>query len=75
MQAKNLANLKAFYNEGKGKGSVINLPVTKVHPEGMPQELSFYSVSLHDGLEKGKSFNLLLAMFNILAAQKKKRKK
>ncbi|KAH0470119.1 hypothetical protein IEQ34_001677 [Dendrobium chrysotoxum] len=58
MQAKNLANLKAFYNEGKGKGSSINLPVTEVHPEGMPRELSFYSISLHEGLEKGKSLTV-----------------
>ncbi|XP_028555508.1 dolichyl-diphosphooligosaccharide--protein glycosyltransferase subunit 1A isoform X3 [Dendrobium catenatum] len=64
MQAKNLANLKAFYNEGKGKGSAINLPVAEVHPEGMPRELSFYSISLHEGLEKGKSLTVnVLSIF------------
>ncbi|ONK64237.1 uncharacterized protein A4U43_C07F23550 [Asparagus officinalis] len=64
IQAKNLANLKAFlYNEG-GKGSVVDLPVSIVHPEGMPPELSFYSVSSPEKLEKGASFSfILLAVF------------
>ncbi|XP_020597533.1 dolichyl-diphosphooligosaccharide--protein glycosyltransferase subunit 1A-like, partial [Phalaenopsis equestris] len=58
MQAKNLANLKAFYNEGKGKGSAINLPVSEVYPEGMPHELTFHTLSLTEGLEKGKSLSV-----------------
>lgn len=64
IQAKNLANLKALHNEGKGKGSAINLPVVETHPEGLPEGLTFYSVSLHEGLEKGKSVTInVLAIF------------
>ncbi|KAJ0966778.1 hypothetical protein J5N97_023695 [Dioscorea zingiberensis] len=60
IQAKNMAYLKSSYHEGKGKGkqSAISLPVTLVHPEGMPPELTFYSVSLPRGLGKGDSFTL-----------------
>ncbi|KAG0475986.1 hypothetical protein HPP92_012827 [Vanilla planifolia] len=64
MQAKNLANLKALYIEGKGKGSAVSLLVTEVHPEGMPQELTFYSISLPEGFDKMKTMTLnILAIF------------
>ncbi|PKA60645.1 Dolichyl-diphosphooligosaccharide--protein glycosyltransferase subunit 1A [Apostasia shenzhenica] len=64
-QAMKLANLKTLYNEGKGKGSsAFNLLVSEVHPEGAPQEITFFSVSLRDRLEKGKSLILtVLAIF------------
>ncbi|OVA00654.1 Ribophorin I [Macleaya cordata] len=59
-QAKNLAYLVCSLNEGKGKskGSTISLPVEVVHPEGMPPQLTFYSVSLPKGLSKGESLTL-----------------
>ncbi|XP_074576549.1 dolichyl-diphosphooligosaccharide--protein glycosyltransferase subunit 1A [Curcuma longa] len=60
MQAKNLAAIKTFYSEGKGKekGSSVSLPTTLVEPKGMPQELTFYSVSLPKGLGKGGAITL-----------------
>ncbi|XP_039135074.1 dolichyl-diphosphooligosaccharide--protein glycosyltransferase subunit 1A [Dioscorea cayenensis subsp. rotundata] len=66
IQAKNLAYLQSSHHEGKGKGkqSAVSLPVTLVQPEGMPSDLTFYSISLPKGLEKGKSFTLdVLAVF------------
>ncbi|THU69334.1 hypothetical protein C4D60_Mb08t13340 [Musa balbisiana] len=66
MQAKNLAAIKTLYNEGRGKvkASSVNLPTTVVEPEGMPPELTFYSVSLPKGLEKGGTVSLdVLAVF------------
>ncbi|KAJ6829300.1 dolichyl-diphosphooligosaccharide--protein glycosyltransferase subunit 1A [Iris pallida] len=62
MQAKNLANMKSMYSEGKGKGSSVDLPIALVNPEGMPAELTFYSVALPKGLEQGKSLT-----FSVLA--------
>lgn len=60
MQAKNLAAIKTLYNEGKGKerGSSVSLPTTLVESKGMPQELTFYSVSLPKGLGKGGAITL-----------------
>ncbi|WOL09765.1 dolichyl-diphosphooligosaccharide--protein glycosyltransferase subunit 1A [Canna indica] len=54
-QAKNLAAIKTLYNEGKGKAksSSVSLPIRVAQPEGMPPELTFYSISLPKGLEKG----------------------
>ncbi|URE40658.1 dolichyl-diphosphooligosaccharide--protein glycosyltransferase [Musa troglodytarum] len=66
MQAKNLAAIKTLYNEGRGKvkASSVSLPTTVVEPEGMPPELTFYSVSLPKGLEKGGTVSLdILAIF------------
>lgn len=66
MQAKNLAAIKTFYSEGKGKGKSpsIALPTVIVQPEGMPPELTFYSVALPKSLEKGKTLNMdMLAVF------------
>lgn len=65
-QAKNLATMKTIYSEGKGKGqgSSGSLPAALVEPEGMPPELTFYSVSLSKGLEKGQTLSLdVLAVF------------
>lgn len=62
VQAKNLANLKSLYNEGKGKGSSVELLTTMVNPEGMPGELTFYAVALPKVLEKGQSLT-----FSVLA--------
>ncbi|OAY85342.1 Dolichyl-diphosphooligosaccharide--protein glycosyltransferase subunit 1A, partial [Ananas comosus] len=66
MQAKNLAAIKTFYSEGKGKGKSpsIALPTVIVQREGMPPELTFYSVALPKSLEKGKTLNMdMLAVF------------
>ncbi|RRT59475.1 hypothetical protein B296_00041229, partial [Ensete ventricosum] len=66
MQAKNLAAIKTLYNEGRGKvkATSVSLPTTVVEPEGMPPELTFYSVSLPKGLEKGGTVSLdVLAVF------------
>ncbi|XP_043712880.1 dolichyl-diphosphooligosaccharide--protein glycosyltransferase subunit 1A [Telopea speciosissima] len=59
-QDKNLAFMKAFASEGKGKtkSSTTSLPFKVVNPEGMPPSLTFYSVSLPKGLSKGESFTL-----------------
>ncbi|XP_068646870.1 dolichyl-diphosphooligosaccharide--protein glycosyltransferase subunit 1A-like [Aristolochia californica] len=64
-QAKHLAYLSASNNEGKGKtkGSSSNLPIEMVQPEGMPPNLTFYSVSLLKDLEKSDS--LLLDIFSV----------
>lgn len=60
IQAKNLAYLKAFlYREG-GKGSTVDLSVAVVQPEGMPPELTFFSVSLPEELEKGESLTFVI---------------
>ena len=58
IQAKNLANLTAFSNEGKGP--TVELPLTMVHPEGIPQELTSYLVSLSKELEKGARFTFIV---------------
>lgn len=55
IQAKNLAAIKTL---GKIRGSSVSLPTTVVEPEGMPPELSFYSISLPKGLEKGGTVSL-----------------
>eukprot|EP00262_Sarcandra_glabra_P010035 TRINITY_DN24899_c0_g1_i1.p1 TRINITY_DN24899_c0_g1~~TRINITY_DN24899_c0_g1_i1.p1 ORF type:complete len:612 (+),score=112.75 TRINITY_DN24899_c0_g1_i1:146-1981(+) len=65
-QAKNLACLLPVSNEGKGKtkGSISSLPIEVIHPEGMPQDLTFYSISLLKELGKGESLTLeVLAVF------------
>ncbi|XP_068639814.1 dolichyl-diphosphooligosaccharide--protein glycosyltransferase subunit 1A-like [Aristolochia californica] len=62
-QAKHLAYLSASSNEGKGKTKGSNLPIEIVHPEGMPRNLTSYSVSLLKDLEKGDS--LLLDIISV----------
>ncbi|XP_077246932.1 ribophorin I [Tasmannia lanceolata] len=59
-QAKNLAYLSASSNEGKGKtkGSTVILPIEIVQPEGMPPNLTFYSVNLLKDLGKGDRLTL-----------------
>ncbi|OAY73985.1 Dolichyl-diphosphooligosaccharide--protein glycosyltransferase subunit 1A, partial [Ananas comosus] len=60
MQAKNLAAIKTFYSEGKGKGKSpsIALPTVIVQREGMPL------IALPKSLEKGKTLNMdMLAVF------------
>lgn len=56
-QAKNLAMLVALTSEGRGKQKVStgSLSIEVVHHEGMPSELTLYSVSLPKGLGKGES--------------------
>ncbi|CAN1127752.1 Dolichyl-diphosphooligosaccharide--protein glycosyltransferase subunit 1A [Linum perenne] len=65
-QAKNLAYLTAKLSEGKGKtkSSAVTLTIEPASPEGMPQALSFYSVSLPKPLADGDSVTLdILAVF------------
>ncbi|XP_052201763.1 dolichyl-diphosphooligosaccharide--protein glycosyltransferase subunit 1A [Diospyros lotus] len=65
-EAKNLAYLAATTSEGKGKGIVSSssLPIEVVNPKGMPQALTWYSVSLPKGLSKGERLILdVLAVF------------
>ncbi|KAG9442542.1 hypothetical protein H6P81_018396 [Aristolochia fimbriata] len=64
-QAKHLAYLSASNNEGKGKTkrSSSPLPIEIVQADGMPPNLTFYSVSLPKELEKGD--NLLLDVFSV----------
>ncbi|KAI3921942.1 hypothetical protein MKX01_005631 [Papaver californicum] len=59
-QVKKMAHMVVSLIEGKGKskGSSINLPAQVVHPDGMPQALTLYSVSLPKGLSKGESLTL-----------------
>ncbi|XP_008786685.2 dolichyl-diphosphooligosaccharide--protein glycosyltransferase subunit 1A [Phoenix dactylifera] len=58
-QAENLATIKTIYIEGKGKGQgSSSLPTARVEPEGVPPELTFYSVSLPKGLEKRETVTL-----------------
>ncbi|KAH6821349.1 Ribophorin I [Perilla frutescens var. hirtella] len=59
-QAKNLAILSVAISVGKGKtkSSSDNLPVEITHPEGMPQALTWYAVSLPKELGKGQSLTL-----------------
>ncbi|KAI3969602.1 hypothetical protein MKX01_020163 [Papaver californicum] len=59
-QVKKMAHMVVSLIEGKGKskGSSINLPAQVVHPDGMPQALMLYSVSLPKGLSKGESLTL-----------------
>ncbi|KAF5740973.1 hypothetical protein HS088_TW11G01055 [Tripterygium wilfordii] len=66
-QAKNLAYLTATLHGGKGKAktSAATLPVEVANPEGKPQGLNFYSVSLQKELVKGDSLTLdVLAVFS-----------
>ncbi|XP_072963117.1 dolichyl-diphosphooligosaccharide--protein glycosyltransferase subunit 1A [Typha angustifolia] len=60
VQAKNLAAVKAFSSEGRGKGKSpsVALPIEVVQPEGTPTNLTFYSVSLLKRLEKGHTLSL-----------------
>ncbi|KAF5739288.1 putative ribophorin [Tripterygium wilfordii] len=65
-QAKNLAYLTATLHGGKGKAktSAATLPVEVANPNGKPQGLNFYSVSLQKKLVKGDSLILdVLAVF------------
>lgn len=59
-QAKNLAFLSVTISQGKGKtkSSSDSLPVEVTHPEGMPQALTWYAVSLPKELGKGGSLTL-----------------
>lgn len=59
-QAKNLAFLSVTISQGKGKtkSSSDRLPVEVTHPEGMPQALTWYAVSLPKELGKGGSLTL-----------------
>lgn len=59
-QAKNLAYLRAVYYEGTGKTrrNVVNLQTELVELEGMPPELTVYSVSLPHNVQEGKSITL-----------------
>ncbi|KAK6939199.1 Ribophorin I [Dillenia turbinata] len=59
-QAKHLAYLVAVPIEGKGKAKSAgsSFPVQIVHPEEIPPGLTFYSVSLPKGLDKGGSLTL-----------------
>ncbi|KAK6160854.1 hypothetical protein DH2020_004235 [Rehmannia glutinosa] len=58
--AKNLAFLSAVINEGKGKtkSSSDSLPVNVANPEGMPPQLTWYSITLPKALGKGGSLTL-----------------
>ncbi|MQM14110.1 hypothetical protein Taro_047041 [Colocasia esculenta] len=65
-QARNLAELRSFSREGKGKskGTSDRLQIKVVQPEGVPQDLTFYSVHLHKELNEGEVLNLdVLAVF------------
>lgn len=65
-QAKYLAFLSAFQNEGKlkVKSPRASLSINSVQPEGMPSSLTFYSISLPKRLSKGESLTLdVLAVF------------
>ncbi|KAA3484441.1 dolichyl-diphosphooligosaccharide--protein glycosyltransferase subunit 1A-like isoform X1 [Gossypium australe] len=65
-QAKNMAYLMAAPHEGKGKvkNPVVALPVKAANPKDMPAALTFYSVSLPQGLAEGDSFTFdVLAVF------------
>lgn len=58
-QAKNLALLMAVSTEGKGKmKDSTGLAIEHVQPEGMPPSLTWYSVGLSKGLDKGESLTL-----------------
>uniref|UniRef100_A0A1D1ZGL5 Dolichyl-diphosphooligosaccharide--protein glycosyltransferase subunit 1 n=1 Tax=Anthurium amnicola TaxID=1678845 RepID=A0A1D1ZGL5_9ARAE len=68
-QARNLAELRSFCHEGKGKskGSSERLHVEVVQPEGMPTDLAFYSVHLQKELNEGEILTLeVLAVFTHL---------
>lgn len=60
IQAKNLAFLSVKTTEGKGKTKSYsdNLPVDVTKQEGLPQELTWYAVSLPTELGKGGSLTL-----------------
>uniref|UniRef100_A0A0E0DPI2 Dolichyl-diphosphooligosaccharide--protein glycosyltransferase subunit 1 n=1 Tax=Oryza meridionalis TaxID=40149 RepID=A0A0E0DPI2_9ORYZ len=58
VQAKNLAAIRAFGTEGKVKGPSMVLPIEVVQPSGVPPELTFFSASLSEPLEKGKTLHL-----------------
>ncbi|KAL2895238.1 Dolichyl-diphosphooligosaccharide--protein glycosyltransferase subunit 1A [Bienertia sinuspersici] len=65
-QAEQLAFLLAYHTEGKGKTKSrgASLPIKSVNPEGMPQPVTSYSVSLPKKLGKGESLTLeVLAAF------------
>lgn len=66
VQSSNLAYLSVTPNAGKAKSkaSSAKLPVEISHPEGMPSELTFYSVALPSVLAKGESLTIdVLAVF------------
>ncbi|KAJ0255942.1 Dolichyl-diphosphooligosaccharide--protein glycosyltransferase subunit 1A [Hirschfeldia incana] len=66
----NLAYLSVSHSEGKGKSkrSLANLSVEEAHPKGMPDSVSFYSVSLPKPLSKGDTLTLevVAAFTNVL---------
>ncbi|KAH0920254.1 hypothetical protein HID58_027914 [Brassica napus] len=66
----NLAYLSVSHSEGKGKAkrSLANLSVKEAHPKGMPDSISFYSVSLPKPLSKGDTLTLevVAAFTNVL---------
>ncbi|KAG4214133.1 hypothetical protein ERO13_A01G102600v2 [Gossypium hirsutum] len=66
LQAQNLAYLMASPHEAKAKFkvSVVSFPIDVVKPEDMPPGVTFYSVSLPQGLTVGASFTFdVLAVF------------
>ncbi|XP_057518097.1 dolichyl-diphosphooligosaccharide--protein glycosyltransferase subunit 1A isoform X2 [Amaranthus tricolor] len=65
-QAKHLALVSAYHNEGRGKTKSrgASLPVKPFQSVEMPQSLTSYSVSLPKKLSKGEGLNLeVLAVF------------
>ncbi|CAN7130460.1 unnamed protein product [Brassica rapa subsp. narinosa] len=68
--SNNLAYLSVSHSEGKGKAkrSLANLSVKEAHPKGMPDSISFYSVSLPKPLSKGDTLTLevVAAFTNVL---------
>ncbi|CAA6663139.1 unnamed protein product [Spirodela intermedia] len=63
-QARNIAELRSFYREGKSKVSSDQLRVELVEPQGMPPDLTFYAVQLQKDLRRGEILNLdVLAVF------------
>ncbi|KAG2254470.1 hypothetical protein Bca4012_058058 [Brassica carinata] len=66
----NLAYLSVSHSEGKGKSkrSLATLSVEEAHPKGMPDSVSFYSVSLPKPLNKGDALTLevVAAFTNVL---------
>ncbi|KAF3791262.1 Dolichyl-diphosphooligosaccharide--protein glycosyltransferase subunit 1A [Nymphaea thermarum] len=65
-QAQNLAYLMAssYEGHGKSKGSVVNLSANLVQRDGMPPDITVYSVSLPKELGKGESLTFdILSVF------------
>ncbi|CAH8370929.1 unnamed protein product [Eruca vesicaria subsp. sativa] len=66
----NLAYLSVSHSEGKGKSkrSLANLSVKEANPKGMPDSISFYSVTLPKPLNKGDTLTLevVAAFTNVL---------